>query len=137
MVWLGDQSKTQAAVGLSEQERQGLFIEDALAGDEIELKLNSPTHDSRTPNIFVQPVYGTIYTGSSEKNAEQGGTSFGDVNVGLIVSNPRLQGATIKTPVLTSQVAPTILRALGIDPENLNSVRVERTTVLPGLFDRN
>ena len=69
--------------------------------------------------------------------SERGGTSFGDVNVGLIVSNPRLQGATIKTPVLTSQVAPTILRALGIDPENLNSVRVEHTTVLHGLFDRD
>jgi arylsulfatase A-like enzyme len=85
----------------------------------------------------VQPVYGTIYTGSSKKNAEHGGMSFADVNVGLIVSNPRLQGATIKTPVLTSQVAPTILRALDIDPENLNAVRVEHTTVLPGLFDRD
>jgi arylsulfatase A-like enzyme len=63
--------------------------------------------------------------------------SFADVNVGLVVSNPRLQATTIKTPVLTSQVAPTILRALGIDPDELNSVRVEHTTVLPGLFDKD
>jgi hypothetical protein len=37
--------------------------------------------------------------------------------------------------VVTSQVAPTILRALEIEPEALNSVRVERTPVLPGLWD--
>jgi hypothetical protein len=41
----------------------------------------------------------------------------------------------VKTPVLTSQVAPTILQALDIDPEELNSVRVEHTPVLPGMWD--
>jgi hypothetical protein len=137
LVWLGDQSKTQAAVDYLNKNAKALFIEDALAGDEIELKLNSPKHDSRTPDIFVQPIYGTIYTTSGKKNAEHGGMSFADVNVGLVVSNPRLQATTIKTPVLTSQVAPTILRALGIDPDELNSVRVEHTTVLPGLFDKD
>jgi len=38
----------------------------------------------------------------------------------------------LKTPVLTSQVAPTILRALGLDPEALKSVQIEQTSVLPG-----
>jgi hypothetical protein len=41
----------------------------------------------------------------------------------------------ISAPVVTSQGAPTILRALKIEPEALNSVRVEHTPVLPGLFD--
>ena len=40
----------------------------------------------------------------------------------------------VKTPVTTAQVAPTILRALDIDPNSLNSVRVEHTRVLPGFF---
>jgi hypothetical protein len=35
--------------------------------------------------------------------------------------------------VATSQVAPTILQELGIDPQELKSVRVEKTKVLPGL----
>jgi len=39
----------------------------------------------------------------------------------------------VKTPVATSQVAPTILQSLGIDPGSLKAVRVERTPVLPGL----
>jgi hypothetical protein len=35
--------------------------------------------------------------------------------------------------VWTKQVAPTILSALGLDPEALEAVRKERTGVLPGL----
>lgn len=81
----------------------------------------------------MQPVYGTTYTGSSKKNAEHGGFSFGDTNVGLIVSNPGLAAKTVKVPVLSSQVAPTILQVLGIDPGSLQSVRKEGTVVLPGL----
>ena len=81
----------------------------------------------------MQPVYGTIYTTSTKKNQEHGGFSFGDTNVGLIVSNPGIRASLLKTPVASSQVAPTILRALGIDPRALQSVRVEQTPVLPGL----
>jgi len=39
----------------------------------------------------------------------------------------------VKTPVATSQVAPTILEALGLNPQTLKSVKVEKTDVLPGL----
>jgi arylsulfatase A-like enzyme len=49
------------------------------------------------------------------------------------VSNPNLQPAVVKTPVASSQVAPTILSALGLDPESLKSVQIEKTEVLPGL----
>jgi arylsulfatase A-like enzyme len=108
-----------------------------LGGDELKLKFNDPAHDSRTPDIIVQPIYGTVYTGSSAKNAEHGGMSFGDTNVGLIVSNPRLPAAVLKAPVLTSQVAPTILRALDVEPEALKSVRVEHTSVLPGIWGQS
>jgi arylsulfatase A-like enzyme len=105
-----------------------------MAGDELELKFNTPLRDPATPDIIVQPIYGTVYTTSKAKNAEHGGFSFGDTNVGLIVSNPHLDKRTVKTPVASSQVAPTILKALGIDPEKLHSVRREGTEVLPFLF---
>jgi len=135
LIWLQDQSKTKAAIDYLNVNAKALFIDEVLGGDEIELKFNDPKHDSRTPDILVQPIYGTVYTGSSKKNAEHGGFSFGDTNVGLIVSHPRLPSVTIKTPVITSQVAPTILQALDLEPEALNSVRVEHTTILPGLWD--
>ena len=135
LIWLQDQSKTKAAIDYLNVNAKALFIDEVLGGDEIELKFNDPKHDSRTPDMLVQPIYGTIYTGSSKKNAEHGGLSFGDTNVGLIVSHPRLPSVTIKTPVITSQVAPTILQALDLEPEALNSVRVEHTTILPGLWN--
>ncbi len=132
LVWLQDQNQTAAAAAYLNANAPALFIEDVLAGSEIKLKFNDPLHDNRTPDIMVQPVYGTIYTTSKKKNAEHGGFSFGDTNVGLIVSNPDLHASIVKTPVATSQVAPTILQALGIDPDSLKSVKVEKTGVLPG-----
>src|SRR6202048_1144930 len=135
LIWLQDQSKTQAVINYLNTNAKALFIDEVLGGDELKLKFNDPAHDSRTPDIIVQPIYGTVYTGSTAKNAEHGGMRFGDTNVGLIVSNPRLPGVVLKTPVVTSQVAPTILHALDIEPGALNSVRVERTSTLPGLWN--
>ena len=111
-----------------------LFIDEVMAGAEVNLKFNSPMTDNAAPDLLVQPIYGTIYTASSKKNAEHGGFSFGDTNVGLIVSNPDLHSRVVKTPVATSQVAASILKALGIDPSELQSVRQEGTQVLPFLF---
>ncbi len=135
LIWLPDQSKTSEVANYLNQNAVSLFIDEVLSGNELRLKFNNPLTDSRTPDILVQPVYGTIYTGSSKKNAEHGGFSFGDTNVGLIVSNPSIQRKIVKTPVTTAQVAPTILESLGIDPSELKSVRKEGTQVLPFLFD--
>jgi predicted AlkP superfamily pyrophosphatase or phosphodiesterase len=135
LIWLQDPSKTKAVVDYLNKNAKALFIDEVLGGDELKLKFNSPADDSRVPDVIVQPIYGTVYTPSTAKNAEHGGMSFGDTNVGLIVSNPRLHGTVLKTPVITSQVAPTILRALEIEPDALNSVQVEHTKMLPGLWD--
>lgn len=134
LIWLQGQDTTAAKVAAYlNANANALFIEEVMAGNELKLKFNDPAHDSRTPDVIVQPIYGTIYTTSSKKNEEHGGFSYGDTNVGLIVSNPTLHAATLKTPVATSQVAPTILKALGLDPKNLKSVQVEKTEKLPGL----
>ena len=133
LIWLKDQSQTPEAAAYLNENAGALFIDEVLSGDELKLKFNDPVTDSRTPDILVQPVYGTIYTTSGKKNAEHGGFSFADTNVGLIVSNPDIHARVVKTPVTTSQVAPTILELLGIDPNALKSVRVELTPVLPGL----
>jgi len=137
LIWLPDQSKTKLVADYLNQNAPALFIDEVMSGEELKLKFRDPLTDSRTPDIIVQPVYGTIYTGSTKtKIAEHGGFSFGDTNVGLIVSNPALGQKVVKTPVLTSQVAATILKALGIDPSELESVRKEGITVLPFLFDQ-
>jgi hypothetical protein len=133
LIWLQDQTQTTNVAALINNHAKELFVDEVMAGDEIKLKFNDPLHDNRTPDIIVQPQYGVVYTPSMAKNAEHGGFSFADTNVGLIVSHPDLPAQTIKTLVLSSQVAPTILSSLGIDPRELKSVRVEGTKTLPGL----
>ena len=134
LIWLQDQSQTGDVAAYLNANAGALFIDEVLAGAEIRLKFRDPLTDSRTPDLLVQPTYGTIYTGSSKKNAEHGGFSFGDTNVGLMVSNPSLNAREVKTPVATSQVAASILKALGLDPRELQAVRREGTEVLPFLF---
>lgn len=134
LIWLQDQSQTQAVADYLNANAKALFIDEVMAGNEINLKFNSPATDPATPDVIVQPIYGTVYTGSKAKNAEHGGFSFGDTNVGLIVSNPSLHARAVKTPVATSQVAASLLKALGIDPNELQAVRREGTEVLPLLF---
>lgn len=133
LIWLANQTYDASTTAYINTNANALFAENVLGGNELTLKFNDPTKDNRTPDIIVQPVYGTIYTGSTKKNAEHGGFSFGDTNVGLILSNPNLTPATIKTPVATSQVAVTILKALGLDPSQLQAVQKEYTQALPGL----
>jgi hypothetical protein len=134
LIWLqGQNIANQKVADYLNTNANALFIDEVMGGAELTLKFKDPANDSRTPDIIVQPVYGTVYTTSTAKNAEHGGFSFGDTNVGLIVSNPALTHTVVKTPVATSQVAPSILHALGLDPQRLRSVKVEGTELLPGL----
>jgi hypothetical protein len=89
--------------------------------------------DSRTPDIIVAPNVGVVYTGSSAKQAEHGGFAWDDTKVMLLVSNPSINQSTNYQFVETKQVAPTILRILGLDPNKLDAVQKEGTTALPGL----
>ena len=85
---------------------------------------------ARAPNVVIQPNAGVIYSGSSKKVAEHGGGTRDDTNVPLIVSNPSIFARTTAWPVSTTQIAPTILRALHLDPQSLDAVRLEGTQSL-------
>lgn len=92
-----------------------------------------PKGDPRSPDIVVAPNVGVTYSKSTAKQAEHGGFSHDDTNVIMLVSNSHFEARTITTPVETAQVAPTILAALGLDPEALQAVRKEGTPVLPAV----
>lgn len=106
-------------------------------GDSLEQLFNKPgippNGDPRTPDIIVAPNVGVTYSASTKKLAEHGGFSHDDTNVIILVSNPNFAPKTLTTPVQTAQVAPTILKALGLDPESLQAVRLQGTPVLPGV----
>jgi predicted AlkP superfamily pyrophosphatase or phosphodiesterase len=93
-----------------------------------------PNDDPRSPDIIVTPNIGVTYSGSTKKQAEHGGFSHDDTNVMILVSNPKFKPKTITTPVQTLQVAPTILQALGLNPNSLQAVQIQGTEALPGIF---
>lgn len=93
-----------------------------------------PDGDPRTPDILVTPHIGVTYSGSGKKLAEHGGFSHDDTNVIMLLSNPSFRATTVTTPVQTMEVAPTILKALGLDPRALQSVQQEGTASLPSVF---
>ena len=135
LIWLLDQSQGVAAAQWLRDynEAAGLHILQVLSGDLLKLRFRDPLTDNHTPDIIVVPVPGTIYTTSTKKNAEHGGFSNDDTNVALIVSQPGMKEKVIKGAVLTTQIAPTALKALGLDPNELQAVQIEHTEVLPGL----
>ena len=133
LVWLADQTMDAQVQAYINANALPLFADETMGGNELKVRFNDPLNDSRTPDIIVRASYGTIYTKSGAKNAEHGGFGYSDTGVGLLVSNPSLTAKVIKSPVATSQVAPTIVKYLGLDPQSLKSVRVENTKVLPGL----
>lgn len=96
---------------------------------------DAPTADAdpRTPDIIVTPNVGIVYTGSTKKQSEHGGFAHDDTNVMLLLSNPSFSQALYSGPVETAQVAPTILQALGLNPNALVGVRTEGTQVLPAV----
>ncbi len=134
LLWLNSQGDTNAvADSLSANHNQDLSIGEVLSGEALQLRFQDPLHDSRTPDIIITPDVGVIYSLSTKKVAEHGGFAEDDVHVALVVSKPGLEEKTIYTGVQTTQIAPTILHALGLDPRDLDGVRLEGTQILPGL----
>jgi hypothetical protein len=141
LLWLKPGSDTVAAVGTLEANAHAAGIGEIFYGPSLLPMYNKPGlpadgGDSRTPDIIVQPNVGVVYTGSLKKQSEHGGFAQDDTNVMMLVSNPHLRRHTVTTFVETTQVAPTILWLLGLDPNALDAVRKEGTAVLPALSFR-
>jgi predicted AlkP superfamily pyrophosphatase or phosphodiesterase len=137
LIWLTDQSRTADVVAALRKQQEKARIQEIIAGEALKLRFNDPAIDPRVPDIIVQPMLGTLYvTATSGFIAEHGGMSDPDVHVALLLSMPGVEARAIKSAVQTTQVAPTILKVLGLDPNALKSVQIEKTPVLPGLrFD--
>jgi arylsulfatase A-like enzyme len=140
LIWLNNHCTTTQAVGLLEAQSPASAniagIGEIFSGPGITQLYNAPglppTGDPRTPDILVTPNIGVTYSGSTAKLAEHGGFAHDDTNVMMLLSNPHLQAATVTSPVETMQIAPTIVRALGLNPQSLQSVTMEGTELLPG-----
>jgi hypothetical protein len=146
-LWLADPGTTAAAVMALENNAATWGAGQIYYGASLNALFNAPGvpnnpgpccklrpgGDPRTPDIVAIPNVGVVYTGGDKKQSEHGGYAWDDTNVMLLVSNPRFEGRTLHAFVETAQVAPTILKILGLDPNRLDGVREEGTPVLPGI----
>ncbi|HEF4772269.1 alkaline phosphatase family protein [Burkholderia multivorans] len=141
LIWLRDRSQRTAVVqtlnanlgcnapGICADGPQAYVLYGAALAE----RFGDPAN-GRTPDIIVQPNPGVIYTSSTKKDEEHGGNAPDDSHLGLLVSYPGLHRARTVTDVVgTTQVAPTILALLGVEPRLLQAVVAENTRVLPGL----
>lgn len=105
----------------------------------INAGLGDPATNSRTPDIAVALNTGYFFGDATKKRAEHGGFTDADTHVALIAGSTslpaNLQGTTdIQDVVSTTQIAPTTLEALGLDPKQLLGVQIDGTKDLPGLL---
>jgi type I phosphodiesterase/nucleotide pyrophosphatase len=116
-------SRTLAHSGLAE----------IFAGKAAAKYFGVPSSDPRHPDVWGVVQVGVVYTGGS-KIAEHGGADPADRSVPIIVYAPAaVEPSVNESSVETTQIAPTILELLGLDPGALKGVQIEGTQALPGV----
>ncbi|WP_428486125.1 alkaline phosphatase family protein [Rhodopila sp.] len=106
-----------------------LHISELLDRTSLTPLYGDPLKNSRVPDFVAVTDHGVICTGGT-KLSEHGGFSDDDRNVLMLLSAPRIKPQIVETLSYTTQIAPTILNALGLDPRQLKGVRMEGTKVL-------
>ena len=135
MIWLTDSAKTDAAVKALGDQAAALGIQDIYSGARLELTMNSPAKDKRMPDIVLQAELGVLWGGTySSVIASYGGMSDEDTHVALLVSGAQLTGRVDPTWVSSTQLAPLLLRALGMEKFDLDALHQEHSPALPGIF---
>ena len=103
------------------------------AGAESANFFGVPNSDPRHPDVYGIVQHGVVYTGGQGKIAEHGGADPQDRSVPILVSGADVtHHQVVDSQVETTQIAPTILQLIGLDPNQLQSVQIEHTAVLPG-----
>ncbi len=135
LVWLtpqGQKANYDAARAYLLSQAGPLHIQRLIDREHMEGLFKDPFKSPRTPDFVAITTPGVIYTGGT-KLAEHGGFAENDRNVAMLVSSPSIAPAIRADAVETRQIAPTILKALGLKPNALMAVQQENTRTLPGL----
>jgi hypothetical protein len=86
--------------------------------------------DPRVPDVIGIAQHGTVFTGGTKKIAEHGGNDPQDRHVPLVVAGPTTVAGADASPIETTSIAPTILKVLGINPQDLQAVAAQHTPAL-------
>jgi hypothetical protein len=135
VLWLKKGESVDAAVELLENNATAIGLGQIYYGPTLALNYGvggwEAGEDPRTPDIIVTPNVGVTYSGSTTMIGDHGGFAHDDTNVMLLVAQSGFHAQTVFADTTTREVAPTILRALGLNPAALDAVQVEGTPVLP------
>ncbi len=132
LIWLEpdlQKANYAAAEAYLKANASALHISQLLDKTSLTPLYGNPYGNTRVPDFIAVTDHGVICTGGS-KLAEHGGFSTDDRNVALLVSAPDIRPEIVETLTTTTQIAPTILSALGLDPSQLQAVQKEGTQVL-------
>jgi len=139
LIWLTDHGRAADVAAAIEANAANLGAETVYSGAEINDIFDGTFAfaANRKPDVIIQPQPGVIYTTTSvaTKKVEHGGFTEENTHVPLVVAGPDVEFGTVSTPVDLRQVAPTILKALGLKPHDLEAVRREHTRRLPKAND--
>jgi arylsulfatase A-like enzyme len=130
LIWLQNQTQVAEAAALLNNNASAFNIQTLYYGTALQNRFHVVPGDSRAPDIVIQPVPGTIYNSGKKKVSEHGGAAPDDLKVALLVSTPGLTATTVTDTVLTTQVAPMIVKSLGLSANLLLSTVTDGTTDL-------
>ncbi len=147
LLWLNDRSETatnfassfllnynDSSASVDAKPVTSAGLSQVYAGADAATLIGVDVSDPRVPDVIGIAQYGVVYTGHQSKLAEHGGNHSEDRNVPILLALPSTTGGAtgtaVTTPVQTTQIAPTILKLLGINPIELEAVRIEGTQPL-------
>lgn len=140
LMWLKNPGQAQSVANVLtlKANEQALHLQQILVGESLKLLFPDPTLDPASPDIVLIPTNGTNFeptasTALPAVQAEHGGFNENESHVPLLVVHASLPHAQFRNPVTTTQIAPTILSLLGLDPNALQAVQLEGTVSLPGI----
>lgn len=138
VLWLNKRASVTQAVELLQTNSTAIGLGEIYYGPSVALNYNvgglGAGQDPRPPDIILTPNVGVTYSGSTTMIGDHGGFAHDDTNVVLLVANPCSAPQTVASPTATAQVAPAVVKALGLDPNLLDAVRAEGTAVLPEVW---
>ena len=135
LIWLAGQDQTDAAVAaLNASSTLAPNLSEVISYGSSDFHFPDPTVDPAVPDIVVVMNNGVNFEPSltSTTHAEHGGFGENETHVPLLISNPKWAGTgfTVTDTVSTTQIAPTVLALLCLDPQALQAVQIEGTSVL-------
>jgi hypothetical protein len=144
LLWLNDRSKAATdfarnfllnynnpAASVDHKPVSSAGLSQVYTGENAATLIGVEQSDPRVPDVIGISQYGVVYTSHKGKIAEHGGDHTEDRNVPILLVLPgESLGTAVTKPVETTQIAPTILKLLGLNPKELMAVRAEGTSPL-------